>query len=321
MSIRYVTNEFINKTKWDQCIRQAVNGRVYAYSWYLDIMSDNWDALIIGEDTYETVFPLTFRKKMGIHYLHQPFFTQQLGIFSINKITPGLINEFLNAIPSKFVFAEINLNTLNKPDPGKWNVFNNANYELDLIEPFDSLYKGFSTNIKRNVVKAEQKLIRVSDTVNPEETIKLFRENRGALLQKLKDSDYKRLTQLIYHGIHKQIAFSYGAYTNTNTLCAGMIIFISHHKATFLFSATNDEARVSGAMSMLISQFVFSAAGNHLTLDFEGSNNPQLARFYRSFGAQRIEYPSVTINKFPFPLKQAFKLYKSLKTGKESKEA
>lgn len=321
MKIRYVTHDYINKSLWDQCIKQAVNGRVYGYSWYLDIMSDNWDALIEGDETYETVFPLTFRKKFGVYYLYQPFFTQQLGVFSCKQITPELVNSFLEAIPSKFMFAEINLNTLNKPDENRWRVFNNTNYELDLIEPFDSIYKRFSTNIRRNVGKAEQKEIRVSDAVNPEEIVRLFRENRGTTLLKLKDNDYKRLIQLVYHGIHKQIAFSYGAYTSTNTLCAGMIIFISHYKATFLFSATNEDARDSGAMPMLISQFIYSAAGNHLTLDFEGSNDPQLGRFYKSFGAQRIVYPSITINKLPFPVREVFRIYKQIRKHRASKES
>lgn len=320
MKIRYVTNDSINKVLWDQCIRQSVNGRVYGYSWYLDIMADNWDALIEGEESYDTVFPLTYRTKFGISYLYQPFFTQQLGIFSCRKITPELINRFLEAIPPKFMFAEINLNALNKPDPTRWQVMDNINYELDLIEPFDNIYKRFSTNIRRNVGKAEQKQIRVSDTVNPEDIVALFRSNRGASLQKLKDNDYRKLIQLVYHGIHKQIAFSYGAYTSTNTLCAGMIIFISHYKATFLFSATNNDARESGAMSMLISQFIYSAAGNHLTLDFEGSNDPQLGRFYRSFGATKIVYPSIYINKLPFPARQAFTIYKKVRSARASHE-
>jgi hypothetical protein len=92
-----------------------------------------------------------------------------------------------------------------------------------------------------------------------------------------------------------------------------MIIFISHYKAIFLFSATNQEARETGAMSMLISQFIYSAAGNHLTMDFEGSNDPQLGRFYRSFGASKTSYPSIVINRLPFGVKQAFRVYKKRK--------
>lgn len=311
MQINYVKNELINKTLWDQCIKKSVNGLVYGYSWYLDIMADDWDALV--QDDYESVFPLPFRTKFGISYIYQPFFTQQLGIFSSRNLTPELVEAFLNAIPPKFKLVEINLNMLNKPDPSRWNVVENINYELDLIEPFDNIYNQFSNNIKRNVEKAEEKGIKVSDTVNPHEVVQLFKDNRGRTLTKIKEQDYKRLLQLVYQGMHKQIAFCYGAYTSTNTLCAGMIIFISHYKAIFLFSATNQEARESGAMSMLISQFIYSAAGNHLTMDFEGSNDPQLGRFYRSFGAARTSYPSIVINKLPFPIKQVFRVYKKNK--------
>ncbi|MFA6951121.1 MAG: hypothetical protein WCQ70_10595 [Lentimicrobiaceae bacterium] len=308
MQIRYVKNEHIDREQWDECIRTAVNGRMYAYTWYLDIMSDHWDALVEGD--YETVFPLTYRTKMGITYLHQPFFTQQLGIFSRSKITPELVNNFLKAIPAKFRFAEINLNMLNKPDTTRWKVTENDNYELDLIEPFDAVYDRFSTNIKRNVSRAEQNNIKVSDTVNPADIVQLFRENRGSSILNLKDKDYQRFLQLVYLSIHKKIGFCFGAFTPFNTLCAGMIILISHNKATFLFSATNQQARDSGAMSMLISQFIYSVAGNNLTLDFEGSNDPSLARFYRSFGAAKTSYPSLSFNHLPFPLKQLFPLYK-----------
>lgn len=308
MQIRYVRNEQIDREQWDACILNAVNGRMYAYTWYLDIMSDHWDALVEGD--YETVFPLTYRRKLGIYYLYQPFFTQQLGIFSRGKITPELVNSFLKAIPSKFRFAEINLNMLNKPDSTRWKISENDNYELDLIEPFDVIYECFSNNIKRNVSRAEQNSIRVSDAVNPADIVRLFRENRGSSILKLKDEDYRRFLQLVYLAIHKKIGFCFGAYTPFNTLCAGMIILISHNKATFLFSATNREARETGAMSMLLSQFIYSTTGNNLTLDFEGSNDPSLARFYRSFGSARTCYPSLSFNHLPFPVKQLFPLYK-----------
>jgi hypothetical protein len=64
-------------------IARSFNGIVYAYSWYLDIVSPGWDALV--KDDYKSVMPLTWRKKYGIKYLYQPFFTQQLGVFSSDK--------------------------------------------------------------------------------------------------------------------------------------------------------------------------------------------------------------------------------------------
>jgi len=35
----------IDKSKWDDCIRVAPNGLVYARSFYLDTMAKNWNAL------------------------------------------------------------------------------------------------------------------------------------------------------------------------------------------------------------------------------------------------------------------------------------
>jgi hypothetical protein len=110
--IRYIRHREIDKLKWDACIQRSVNGIIYGYSWYLDIVAEGWEALV--EENYESVMPLICRKKFGIRYLFQPFFTQQLGVFSSNKFTEEKIKEFISAIPQKFSFFEINLNTFNK---------------------------------------------------------------------------------------------------------------------------------------------------------------------------------------------------------------
>ncbi len=78
--IKYLKHHEVAKDKWDECIDKAFNGIIYAYSWYLDLVSPEWEALI--EDDYSIVFPLTQRNKNNINYLFQPVFTQQLGVFS-----------------------------------------------------------------------------------------------------------------------------------------------------------------------------------------------------------------------------------------------
>src|SRR5258708_37472695 len=108
--IKYLEHKSIDKKKWDDCIANSSNGMVYGSSWFLDIVSPGWNALI--DDDYNAVMPLTWRKKYGFHYLHQPFFTQQLGIFSIEKKIPDrTANEFLKAIPGRYRFIEIQLNS------------------------------------------------------------------------------------------------------------------------------------------------------------------------------------------------------------------
>ncbi len=99
MNIQYLTQQQIDKTKWDHCIADAPNGLIYGYSFYLDHMAKHWDALMLND--YEAVMPLTWNKKYGIHYLYQPFLTAQLGVFGKN-ITEEQVENFIQAIPSKF---------------------------------------------------------------------------------------------------------------------------------------------------------------------------------------------------------------------------
>ena len=71
-SIRYVAHNELDKSKWDDCIETASNGIVFAYSWYLDAVCDNWDALVLNE--YEAVFPITKKSKFGLNYFFNPIF-------------------------------------------------------------------------------------------------------------------------------------------------------------------------------------------------------------------------------------------------------
>src|ERR1051325_4489828 len=108
VAIQYLAHKDIDKKKWNRCIDNADNGLIYAYSFYLDCMAKNWDALV--QNDYEAVMPLTWKKKYGIRYLYQPFLTAQLGVFG-QIITERQCGDFIQAIPSKFRYIDISLNS------------------------------------------------------------------------------------------------------------------------------------------------------------------------------------------------------------------
>jgi len=311
--IKYLTAEEINKDRWDLCINNSINSTVYAQSWYLDMVAGEWDALVEGN--YESVFPLVSRKKWGIHYLYQPAFTQQLGIFSGKVLSEELVSRFIAAIPAKFKFAEFNLNTYNKPGKGKFNVHHWKNHELDLIKPYERIHKNYSTNLKRNLNKAEKNNLEVLKNVKPDNIITLFREHRGKKVSGPKEEDYIMFTRLIYAAIYKGLAMTYGAYDQKNQLCAGIIFIRSKNKVIFLFSGLSEKGRKELAMPYLIDYFIRENAQKHLTLDFEGSNDPNLARFYKSFGSKEIYYPHIEFNRLPLLLKIPVSLVKRIKVN------
>src|SRR5580698_8347179 len=114
--IIYLRHNEISKVKWDKCLDNSPNSLIYAYSWYLDIVSPEWDALV--EDDYSGIMPLPKASKYGFSYIYPPLFTQQLGLFSTDSLTDGKIMEFISAIPSKFRYLEMNLNEKNAIIPG-----------------------------------------------------------------------------------------------------------------------------------------------------------------------------------------------------------
>ena len=301
--IRYLKHPDIDKLKWDECIIHSINGIVYAHSWYLDIVCPGWDALV--EDDYISVFPLTHNRKFGISYLYQPYFTQKLGLFTKNHLTESLVHDFLNSIPGTFRFAEIHLNSMNKVNPSFYGVSVRVNLELDLINTYENIRKKFDQNVKRNLKKAFDSSITIQRKVEPDELITLFRENYGKKEKKLKFRHYEELRKLMIYCLKKRFGMMMGAYLADGKLCAAVFFLLDQSRIVYHFAASDSQARESGAMFLLIDSFIRDHAGQALTLDFEGSNDPDVARFYKSFGAIECNYLKVNINRLPWISKKA----------------
>jgi len=165
MMIRYLKHEDIDKKKWDSLIRQAFNGNIYAYSWYLDIIHPYWDALI--ENDYERIMPVTSSSKWGTTYMLQPFFAQQLGVFSKTKLTPQNISRFIEALPKEIKFTEVNLNSYNKPESCNGSLIPHKNFLLDLINTHGRIKQHYSTNLKRNLKKQPKPNYNLQKQPNP----------------------------------------------------------------------------------------------------------------------------------------------------------
>jgi len=300
MEIKYIKQAEINIQEWDNCISKSINGIVYAYSWYLDIVSPNWDALVYGD--YETVMPLTQNNKYSVSYLYQPFFTQQLGIFSSNKIDNVLIHSFLEAIPKKFRFIEINLNKYNRVEElNGYSVKKNTTYELDLIESYENIFRKYKKNNIRNIRKAIHNKISITKGLSPNVVFELIKSSNK--IEGMKDKHTSILQRLISSAIYYQSGHLYGAYSENNTLCAVGFFVYANNKACFILSVTNMEGKELGAMFLLVDEFIKDFSNRNLILDFEGSNIESIARFYKGFGANPFNYSSIRANKLPFPIK------------------
>ena len=297
--IKYITQQNIDKQKWNACIDNAPNGLIYAYSFYLDMMAKNWDALVLND--YEAVMPLTWNKKLGFYYLYQPAFTASLGIFGKN-ISENIVSDFLKAIPLKFRLIEISLNAGNNFPSASADFSTRVNYTLALDKDYTSIYNAYRDNHKRNIVKAMQAGCIVKKDLPVDEIIRM---NKAQLahINNVKPKDYSNFKKLYELLKKNNNAKTYGITDSQNKLLSSAVFFFSHNRAYYIMAGNHPDSKTTGASHALIDAFIKDHTDQNLTLDFEGSDIESLAFFYAGFGAKEELYPFLKINRLPFYLK------------------
>jgi len=299
LNINYLTHSQIDKIKWDSCIQSSGNGLIYAFSFYLDIMSKNWDALVLND--YDAVFPLPWNKKFGIYYNYQPFLTAQLGIFS-KSISNEIVNSFIQAIPAKFKYIDLSLNNKNiEGCPAGFTTCRN-NFILDLNCSYAFLYSKYSENIQRNIKKAKQQGCIIEKDIDVEKIISL------ASLQMKKNNHQSkeniRRFRKVYNYLQKRnMTSTYAVLSSEKKILASCVFFLSNKRAYYILVGNHPEGKSTGASHALIDAFIKENASKELLLDFEGSDITSLAQFYKGFGAKNETYPAVKINRLPFYIK------------------
>ena len=301
--IRYVRNSYLNRQKYDHCIRMDHLGLVYAYSWYLDEVCHHWDCLVL--DDYDAVWPLPFRKKWGFKYFYRPYGIQQLGIYSKSELSGEKISEFVEEMTRHCRFADIYLNEGQLIQGEKFSnirLHSNTNLTLFLGRSFRELYHNYSKHTQRNVIRSSKYELQIFEHDDPERILELFRATRGEGLD-LDPEFYRNMGKAMYNALHRGIGKVWTVYDERNDLCAGIFIIETDLRHILLFSASSPEGKESRAMYHLINEYLIYSSGKSKTFDFEGSNAPGLRRFYEGFGAKEHKYQRLLYNGLPWPLK------------------
>lgn len=283
MPVKWIARDHIDEAKWTACAASCPQtDSICARPWYLDGCGE-WDALV--EDDYRAVLPLFRHKKWGVHYIYPPFFTGQLGI--LGQPAAG-IPAWLQAIPRRFLRSEILLNASNgRPEQWQGKVITHQTFLLDLQTSYDHLRGNYSQNHLRNLKKAEEAGLRIVREVPQEAVIRMFREHRGRERKVgYREKDYQRLSRLLETLDRHHAMESWGVTDAQGILCAAAFFPFLPHRYTFLFSGRNSASGENRAMFFLADRFIRSHAGSAAILDFNGSNNPAVARFYSGFGAK-----------------------------------
>jgi hypothetical protein len=320
----------INDEAWNTLIANARHSVPYAYTWYLDCVSPDWQALVSVESgelmvdstrvsdhrgtssfEYSMVMPLPVRKKWGMSVVQQPLFCQYLGLFSANDISEEEVALFLESLNRHFSYISVydfhpaHTGILRKVLPGysDFEVQEKATHWLNLEKPYSELAGKYSADRKNNLKKSRRYPWVGQESTDVEPLISLFKEHHADQIQNVQESAYVLLRNLTRILLEKHLArIEYASLQGT--LHAGVMIIETHKLGIYIFNAADAVGRMGNARTFLLDAYLRQKAESLKIFDFESPEVASIAQFYESFGAERQEFCSINKNKLPFPFRQ-----------------
>lgn len=283
-SIQYLTRKEINIDKWDNCIANSSNGLIYAYSYYLDAMCTNWDAIVINN--YEAVMPLPWRKKYGLRYIYQAAFIQRLGIFG-NYVFDTVDSIYKEA--GKY-FSFIHYNISEQVQLPKIQLKKKQNFIVDLNKPYQDIKSSYDIDCIRNIKKAEERGCCFTNKISTVDLINNYRTAYGLKNKVIQDDDYQRFTNLLEELKKRDALELLGVKNKEGLLIYSAAIFKDTRRLYYILGAPTSEGRQKRATYFFLDHLLQLKAGRVLLFDFEGSDLPNVAAFYRKFGPQTEFY-------------------------------
>lgn len=297
LNIQYLTHLEIDKQKWDHAIKSSFNGQLHASSWYLDIVCEQWDALIEGD--YQRIMPLPWRKIYGKQILYHPEFCAALGIFSIDKLDADIVSQFVGAIPRKFKFIELFLNKFNKFENPQFQISRKLTSELDLICEYPRLFESFSQQTQDILTDLAQEQFTIQRKISIKNFISFYISNKTYANEIEKSKTESLLTTLLTalskYGVGESIAI----HSTDSSIIASAFFILHQNKATLLLLASS---KIS-ASYLMIDEFIRTYTMKNITLEFPHPETTDEQTIFEAFSAINTNSMLVTKNKIPFYLR------------------
>ena len=307
--ILYLPHHEIDKAQWDALIEKSGQGQVYALSWYLDVVAPGWEAVAALDEAgkYKTVMPVPWRKKLGIRYVQQPFFCQQLGIYTLDdRIPDSLYQRFLTEVQRRFRYvAGYQFNQDNQL-PSQLQHEQTYTLCLDLSKPYQRLKQHYTRDRKLNLKRALRAGLTLRQHDDLEPLIHFFRsETAGKIYGGVSEEAYSLLRQLYEQAQKRGLAQLYYTEDAEGLKNSGCLFWVWQNRIVYIFNAAAAHGRRQNGRTLILDHIIQKYAAQEFILDFESPDDkePDIVSFYRSFGAQTMPLPVLKYNRLPKSIK------------------
>ena len=287
--IRKIKRKDLDLEKYSKAINEALNYRIYAEYWYLDILTnEKWECWVYGN--YEVIMPVPLQYKFGFKFVLQPIYCQQLGVFYKEEISDELFTQFEKEL-HKYRVRAYHFNEENteryKPEGER-----RVNYILDLNRPYEDIFKSYRKDRKRNIIKAGKSNYVLTEPNNLEQFLELSRNYYQSMYLKFVKNNTN-----IFEGLLKRKKLLQYLVTVNNEPNNHRIFIISQNRVYIIASSRNKNNKIDFS-SFLINSVIQKFSNKELVLDFEGSMIKGIANFNESFGSIKRYYASYSNFRF-----------------------
>ena len=315
MEVRRVNRTEVDYVKWDYTIEHAINSFTYGFSWYLDAVSDDWEAIIVND--YDYILPLPFKKILGIFkYYSQPILSQQMGPFGKHIPSKEILELIFSKLPSGPARLNINLSeNLNLPETyNSLNPKRHINQTISIDQDIDIIKDKFTNNPRRALQSKIKNFGQLEQISNPKMVLDFVYTLQARKIG-FKKNQYKKALALFLKAKEKNAA-QFFQLKNINTdkvVVMGAVLIQSDRIINFFYTSLKGTENY-GAASVYIFKLIEKFKSTKKVFDFDGSDIPGINAFFNSFGAETTYYTS--IDKIHPLLKLVYKAKVYLRTRK-----
>jgi hypothetical protein len=296
--INIIPSQQLDKAKWDACVANSSNGLIYAYSYYLDAMANEWHGLVVND--YETIFPMAIRKKWGFSYCYMPAFIQQLGFIGKEIMLDA---EIKSAIFSFVKYGSPYLNFSNNVFAEQNHCPSLSNYIIDLNKDYKAIKQSYKKSIDYSLSKAAKQGMDYVVDNDIATALSLYKEHNKLNMLHVTDEDYSKLGRLLLE-LQKTNQVIIRKAIDTNKQLLSIALLLKDNKRFYnLINYTTDQGRKLEANYFLYDNILREFSAQPMLFDFEGSDLPGVKSFYEKFGAVNQPYFHWHFNNLPLPLR------------------
>jgi N-acetylglutamate synthase-like GNAT family acetyltransferase len=294
--MKFVYRPQIDSEKWDLLVASTKHAGIYNYSYFLDLVCENWCVFI--DENYSMGIAIPYTNKLSFNIVYTPNFLR--GVNFLGEPNQEIAFKILNRIKKEFKVGDLSIDSGIYSLDGETRVYQQVKFPT---------VRTINTLSKRMLKKFDQSDLYISTIIDLDKALYFIEHNLFQRIEGLKKSDFIVFKKLM-HKLNENLFLTKLAVYDSNDELKGCALFLkTKEKLTYMKGVASPESLKEGVMYALLNQLINTAKENNLIFDFGGSNIDSIRQFYTNLGGQDVPYYRIMWGRLPVYYKIAKYIY------------